>query len=152
MYPFILFTPIWNDTPILWPPDAKSWLIGKDSDAGKDWRWEEKGMTEEEVVGWHHQLNGHEFEQTPGGSEDGEPGVLQSTGSQGVRQNLAAEQQALSSTRNHKKCLFKRCSDHSHPCCKSWPKFYARCHSWGVKGGSGKRRGGWRKIQLRDTS
>ena len=69
MYPFILFTPIWNDTPILWPPDAKSWLIGKDSDAGKDWRWEEKGMTEEEVVGWHHQLNGHEFEQTPGGGE-----------------------------------------------------------------------------------
>ena len=71
----------------------------------------------------------------------GEPGVLQSTGSQGVRQNLAAEQQALSSTRNHKKCLFKRCSDHSHPCCKSWPKFYARYHSWGVKSGSGKRRG-----------
>ena len=44
------------------PPDVKNWLIGKDPDAGKDWRWEEKGMTEEEMVGWHHQLNGHEFE------------------------------------------------------------------------------------------
>ena len=50
------------ETPILWPPDAKSWLIGKDPDAGKDWRQEEKGMTEDEMFGWHHQLNGHEFE------------------------------------------------------------------------------------------
>jgi len=48
--------------PIVWPPDAKSWLIGKDPDAGEDWRWEEKGMTEDEMVGWHHRLNGHEFE------------------------------------------------------------------------------------------
>ena len=57
------------EVPILWPPDAKSWLIGKDPDAGKDWRQEEKGMTEDEMVGWHHQLNGHEFEQTLGDSE-----------------------------------------------------------------------------------
>ena len=49
------------ETPILWPPDAKNWLIGKDPDAGKDWRQEEKGMTEDEIVGWD-QLNGHEFE------------------------------------------------------------------------------------------
>ena len=48
------------DTPILWPPHVKSWLIGKDPDAGKDWGWEEKGMTEDEMVGWHHRLNGHE--------------------------------------------------------------------------------------------
>ena len=48
------------ETPILWPPDAKSWLIGKDPDAGKDWG-QEKGMTEDEMVGWHHQLNGHGF-------------------------------------------------------------------------------------------
>ena len=47
------------ETPILWPPDAKSWLIWKDPDAGKDWRWEEKGTTEDEIVGWHHQLSGH---------------------------------------------------------------------------------------------
>ena len=50
------------EAPILWPPDAKNWLIGKDPDTGKDWRQEEKGMTEDEMVGWHHQLNGHEFE------------------------------------------------------------------------------------------
>ena len=49
-----------------WPPDAKNWLIGKDPDAGKDWRQEKKGMTEDETVGWHHQLNGHEFEHAPG--------------------------------------------------------------------------------------
>ena len=48
---------------ILWPPDAKSWLAGKDPDAGKDWRQEEKGVTEDEMVGWHHRLNRHEFEQ-----------------------------------------------------------------------------------------
>ena len=50
------------ETPILWPPDVKNWLTEKDSDAGKDWRREEKGMTEDEMVGWHHRLNGHEFE------------------------------------------------------------------------------------------
>ena len=50
------------ETPILWPPDAKNWLIRKDPDAGKDWRQEEKGMTEDEMVEWHHQLNGYEFE------------------------------------------------------------------------------------------
>ena len=54
------------ETPILWPPDAKNWLIGKYLDAGKDWRQEEKGLTEDEMVGWHHQLYGHEFEQAPG--------------------------------------------------------------------------------------
>ena len=54
------------ETPILWPPDVKNWLIGKDPDAGKDWRQEEKGTTEEEMVGWHHQFDGHEFEQAPG--------------------------------------------------------------------------------------
>ena len=54
------------EAPILWPPDEKSWLIEKDPDAGKDWRQEEKGATEDEMVGWHHQLNGHEFEQALG--------------------------------------------------------------------------------------
>ena len=51
---------------VLWPPDAKNWITGKDPDAGKDWRQEEKGMTEDEIVGWHHWLYGHEFEQAPG--------------------------------------------------------------------------------------
>ena len=54
-----------TETPILWPPDVKSWLIGKDSDAGKDWR-QEKGTTKDEMVVWHNRLNGHEFEQTLG--------------------------------------------------------------------------------------
>ena len=53
-------------TPILWPPDVKNWLIGKDPDAGKDWGHEEKWMTEDEMVGWHHWLDGHEFELSPG--------------------------------------------------------------------------------------
>ena len=59
------------ETPILWPPDVKSGFTGKDPDAGKDWRREEKGTTENEMVGWHHQLNGHEFEQALGVGEQG---------------------------------------------------------------------------------
>ena len=63
---FIGRTDVEAESPVLWPPAAKSWLIWKDPDAGKDWRWEEKGMTEDEMVGWHHRLNGHEFGWTPG--------------------------------------------------------------------------------------
>ena len=59
-------TDVEAETLILWPPDAKTWLTRKNPDAGKDCRQEEKGMTEDEVVGWHHWLNGHEFEQAPG--------------------------------------------------------------------------------------
>ena len=55
-----------EETPIPWPPDEKNWLIGKDPEAGKDWRQEEKGMTENEMVGWRHRLNAHEFEQALG--------------------------------------------------------------------------------------
>ena len=62
------------EIPILWPPDAKSWLIWKDHDAGKDWRREEKGMTEDEMVGWHHRLSGHGFVWTPGVG-DGQGGL-----------------------------------------------------------------------------
>ena len=54
------------EAPILWPPDAKNWILGKDPDSGKDWRQEEKGTTEDVMAGWHHWLNGHEFEQAPG--------------------------------------------------------------------------------------
>jgi len=60
------------ETPILWPPEVKNWLLGKDPDAEKDWRQEEKGMTEDEMVGWHHRLNGHEFEQAPGAGDEQE--------------------------------------------------------------------------------
>ena len=62
---FIGRTDVEAETPILWPPDAKGWLIGKDPDAGKDWGQEEKGTTEDEMVGWHHQHNGHGFGWTP---------------------------------------------------------------------------------------
>ena len=62
------------ETPILWPPDEKNWLTGKDPDAGKDWR-QEKGVTEDEMVGWHHQLDGREFEWTPGVG-DGQGGLV----------------------------------------------------------------------------
>ena len=57
------------ETPLLWPPDSKYWLIGKDPDAGKDRRQEEKGTAEDEMVGWHHRLNGREFEKVPGDGE-----------------------------------------------------------------------------------
>ena len=82
------------EAPILGPPDAKSWLIGKDPDAEKDWGQEEKGVTEGEIVRQHHQLNGHEFEQTPGESE-GQGSLLcyiQSMWLQGVRHDLETEQ------------------------------------------------------------
>ena len=61
---FIVRTGVEVEAPIICPLDGKSWLIGKDPDAGKDWRQKEKRATEDEMVGWHHQLNGHEFEQT----------------------------------------------------------------------------------------
>ena len=63
------------ETPILWPPDAKNWLIGKDLDAGKDWRWEEKGTTEDKMVGWHHWLNRNEVQSTMGVG-DGQGGLV----------------------------------------------------------------------------
>ena len=62
------------ETPILWPPHVKSWLIGKDPDAGRDWGQEEKGTTEDAMAGWHHQLDGHEFELTLGVG-DGQGGL-----------------------------------------------------------------------------
>ena len=62
---FIRRTDAEAEAPILWPPDEKNWLIWKDPDAGKDWKQEEKGKTEDEMVGWHHQLDGHEFEYSP---------------------------------------------------------------------------------------
>ena len=77
------------ETPVLWPPDAKNWLTGKDPDAGKDWRQEEKGSTEDEMVGWHHQLDAHEFEQVPGVG-DGQ-GSLASMGSQRIGHDWATE-------------------------------------------------------------
>ena len=71
---FIGRTDVEAETPTLWPPHAKSWLIWKDPNAGKDWRQEEKGMTQDEMVGWYHQLNGHGFGWTPGVA-DGQGGL-----------------------------------------------------------------------------
>ena len=69
---FIGRTDVEAETPILWPPHVKNWLIGKDCDAGKDWGQEEKGTTEDVMIGWHHWLKGHEFGWTPGvGDEQG---------------------------------------------------------------------------------
>ena len=78
------------EAPVLWSPDVKNWLIGKYSDAGKDWGQEEKGVTEDEMVGWHHWLNGHEFEQTLGDSEGQGAGVM---GLQRVGHDWVTEQQ-----------------------------------------------------------
>ena len=86
---FIGRTDVEVETPILWPPDVKSWLIWKDPDAGKDWRWE-KGMTEDEMVGWHHWLNGHEFGWTPGVG-DGQGGLVY-CGSWGCEESEMTEQ------------------------------------------------------------
>ena len=63
------------ETPVVWPPDVKSWLIGKDSDAGSNWGQEEKGTTQDEMAGWHHRLDGHEFVWTPGVG-DGQGGLV----------------------------------------------------------------------------
>ena len=93
---FIGRTDVEDETPILWPLDAKSWLIWKDPNAGKDWGQEEKGMTEYEIVGWHHWLDGHGFGWTLGVHPilwwwTGRPDVLWFMGSQRVWQDWATE-------------------------------------------------------------
>ena len=85
------------ETPILWPPDGKNWLIWKDPDAGKDWSWEEKGTTEDEMVGRHHWLDGREFSVSSGSWWwTGKPGELQSLGSQRAWHDWATELNSLS--------------------------------------------------------
>jgi len=85
---------IYHKASILWPPDVKSWIAGKDPDTGKDFGQEAKGVTEDEMAGWHRQVNGHEFEQTSWDSEGQtkKPGILQSMGSHRARHNWATEQ------------------------------------------------------------
>ena len=85
-----------------WPPDAKSWLIWKDPDVGKDWRQEEKGMTEDEMAGWHHRLDGHEFEWTPGVG-DGQGGLVWCD-SWGRKESDTTEQLNWTEL-NQKKCI-----------------------------------------------
>ena len=88
---FIGRTDVEAETPILWLPDAKRWLICKDPDAGKDWRWEEKGTTEDEVVRWHYWLNGNEFVWIWSSWWTGRPGLLRFTGSQRIRHDWVTE-------------------------------------------------------------
>ena len=93
------------EAPILWPPDAKSRLIWKDPDSGKGWGQEEKGTTEDEMVGWHHRLNGHEFEQTEGESEGQRSLTCCSPWGRRVGQDLATEQQRHTTCSNFSKNL-----------------------------------------------
>ena len=80
------------EAPLFWPPDVKNWLIRKDPDVGKDWRQEEKGTSEDEKVGWHHQFNGHELEQALGAWWwTGKPSMLQSVELQRVGHNWMTE-------------------------------------------------------------
>ena len=89
---FIGRTDARDETLLLWPPDVKSRLTGKDPDAGKDWEQEEKEVTENKMVGWHHSFNGHEFEQTQRQWRIRKPGILQSMAFARVKCNLATEQ------------------------------------------------------------
>ena len=99
------------EAPILWSPDAKSWLLGKEPDAGKDWRQEEKGTTEDEMVGWHHQLNGHQFEQALGDGEG--QGSL-----------------ACSSPRGQKKLNMTEWLNNND---MVFPVLMSRCENWSIK-------------------
>ena len=88
---FIGRTDVETDTSILWPPDVKSWLIWKDPDAGKDWRQEMKGMTEDEIVGWHHRLWTWVWVDSGSWWWTGRPGMLQFMGSQRVGHNWVTQ-------------------------------------------------------------
>ena len=102
---FIGRTVVRAAAPVLWSPDTKSQLIGKDPDAGENWGQEENGVTEVEMVGWHPWLNGHEFEQTLGDEwRIGKPGMLQVMGLQRVRHDLVTEKQQQSLNMHKKKC------------------------------------------------
>ena len=83
------------EAPISWPSDAKIWLVEKDPDAGKNWRQGEKGMAEDEMVGWHHWLNVHEFGQAPGDGEEQEAWHAQFIGLQRAGHDWATEQQEI---------------------------------------------------------
>ena len=84
------------EAPVFWPPEMKSWLIRKGPDAGKDWGQEEKETTEDEMVGWHHQLDGYDFEQVLGDGTDKEAWCVQSVQSQRIRHDWATKQQQAS--------------------------------------------------------
>ena len=109
------------ETPILWPPHAKSWLIGKDPDAGRDWGQEEKGTTEDEMAGWHHRLDGHEFGWTPG-LGDGQGG-LACCGSWGGKESDTPERLNWTELSDTGRGLWRqRQAGVSLPWVKEWPE------------------------------
>ena len=95
--------------PTLWPPDVKSQLTGKDPDAGKDWGQEEKGTTEDEMVRWHHWLNGHEFEQAPGDGE--EQGSLRAAAREIAKSRTGLSDWTMTTTLHPIKKLTRRWAD-----------------------------------------
>ena len=105
---FIVKTDVEAETPVLWPSDAKNWLLGEDHDAGKDWRQEEKGMTEDEIAGWHHRLDGHGSGWTPGVG-DGQGG-LACCDSQGRKESNTTERLNW-----HESAMSVRVSSHPEP-------------------------------------
>ena len=135
---FIGWTDAEAEAPIFWPPDAKNWLIGTDSDVGKHWRQEEKGTTEDEMVGWHHGLSGHEFEKVPGDSE----GHGSLVGLPRVGHSLLTEQQEREKKKREREkmtlflsqvpvCVFNHTSS-SHPWdghSAQWPWLMQICRS-----------------------
>ena len=157
---FIGRTDVEAETPILWPPDANSWLIWKDPDAGKDWRQEEKGTTEDEMVEWHYQLNGHGFGWTPG-VDYGQGGVA-CCGSRGHKESDMTER--LNWTELKRRESFSRIEVISllpiftptllnpHPCYLEFSSFskvrlsFWLLHGgrWGWWGGAGREAGNFR--------
>ena len=122
------------ETPVLWPPHAKSWLIGKDSDAGRDWGQEEKGMTEDEMAGWHHWFDGHESEWTPGVG-DGQGGLV-CCDSWGRKKSHTTERLIWSDvlgtmlpagpTKMNKDLNSKFCFQKQMSCSRTWTKKWGR--------------------------
>ena len=106
---FIGKTDVEAETPILWPPDAKSWLIWRDPDAGKDWGQEAKGMAEDEMVGWHHRLDGHEFEQALGVDVDREAWCAAVYGAGKSRTRLSNWTELNLNGKESGKVYFKNC-------------------------------------------
>jgi len=125
------------ETPILWPPHVKSWLIGKDSDAGRDWGQEEKGTTEDEMAGWHHRLDGHKFEWTPGVG-DGQGG-LACCDSWGRKELDTTEQLNWTEMKNYKLCWFSTwgqfCTPREHLVMSGFMTREGRC-CWYLEGRS----------------
>ena len=102
---FIRRTDVEAEALILWSSDAKNWLIGKDPDSGNDWRQEEKGTTEDEMVGWHHWLDGHEFEQAPGAGD--RHGSLDCCSSWGCKESYMREWTTATNNINYNKSIIK---------------------------------------------